>query len=91
MLDGSTLVGFCCPAEGVDAGGNRPFGGSPRGGHMALRRRKPLTGCLPGRIAPVQLVNPRADSADTLPDLLSAAAAGLRLVPHMGSMPAANG
>jgi hypothetical protein len=91
MLDGSTLVGLGCPAEGVDAGGNRPFGGSLRGSHMALRRRKPLTGCLPGRIALAQLVHPRVDSADTLPDLLAAAPPGLWLVPHTRSMAAANG
>jgi hypothetical protein len=41
VLEGSALVGLGCPAEGADARGNRLSRGSPRYGHLTLRRRKP--------------------------------------------------
>lgn len=59
----------------------RPYGALPR---------KPLTGWRPGRIALAagfQLVNPRADGGDALPDLLSALPPRLWLVSHTRSMP----
>ena len=37
MLQGSTLMGLGCSAEGADTGGNRLLGGSPRVDQMTLR------------------------------------------------------
>jgi hypothetical protein len=37
MLQGGTLMGLGCPAEGADTGDNRLLGGSPRVNQMTLR------------------------------------------------------
>jgi hypothetical protein len=87
MVEGNTLVCLGCPAEGTGAGGNPGLRGSLRGGHVTLRRREPVPGCGWGLVIPVpgfQLVNPRADRDNPLPDLLAAA---LPLVLHPYRLP----
>ena len=94
VLEGSMLVGLGCPAEGAYAGGNRLFDGSLRGGHLALRRRKPLADRGQGlvfRAAGAQLVQPRADTVKAVPDLLLAALPGPGLGVHASGMPAPGG
>jgi hypothetical protein len=80
MLEGSALMGLGRPAEGADGGGNCLLCGNPRGGHLALCRRKPLVNRAQARIVPVplrcQLANPRVDSVEALPDLLGATLRG---------------
>jgi hypothetical protein len=90
MVTGDTLVDLGCPAEGADAGSNRLLRISLRGSHVPLRRRNPLAECPVGGgvvALSLQLVNPRADSADALPDLLPTAPRRFWLV-HASSMPA---
>jgi hypothetical protein len=90
VLAGDALVGLGCPAEGVDAGRNSVLRIGLRGGHMPLRRGQPLAECSPDGSALAlgfQLVNPCADGADALPDLLPATRRRLWLV-HTSSMPA---
>ena len=92
MLQRGTLVGLGCLTEGAQAVGNRRSGGSAGGGHLALRRSEPFADrgqvsiVLPFRL---QFLNPRVDSVNPLPDLLSADLPGLRLAAHPSSMPAA--
>ena len=52
MQEGNTLVSHSRLAESAGAGGNRLCGGSPRDGHLALRRRKPLADC--GRVRSIR-------------------------------------
>jgi hypothetical protein len=95
MVAGNPLVGLCCRAEGMDAGGDRLLCGSLRGGQVTLRGHKPLAACDWGPIVTgprLQLVNPRADGVNAPHDFLIAALApGLWLVVHAVSVPAADG
>ena len=92
MLQRGTLVGLGCLAEGPQAVGNRRSGGCAGGGHLAPRRSEPFADrgkvsiVLPFRL---QFLNPRVDSVNPLPDLLSADLPGLWLAAHPSSMPAA--
>jgi len=64
--------------------------GSPGGGHMAFGRCNPLGHGGPGRVALApgfQLVNSGADSADTLPDLLSAVSGGSGALSMLAACP----
>ena len=62
LLQYGSVVSLGCLAEGAEAAGNRRPGGSPGGGHLALRRGEPFAGggsvriVLPGRS---QCRNPR--------------------------------
>jgi hypothetical protein len=90
VLEGSVLMGAGCPAEGADAGGNRPLCGGLGGGQMALRRGEPLPGLGRARIAMapgLQLADPRVDGINALPRRLPATLRGLPLVVHASSMP----
>jgi hypothetical protein len=86
MLQRGTLVGLGCLAEGAQAVGNRRSGGSAGGGHLALRRSEPFADrgkvsiVLPFRL---QFLNPRVDSVNPLPDLLSADLPGLGSPPTL--------
>jgi hypothetical protein len=92
MLQRGTLAGPGCLAEGAQAAGNRRSGGSAGGGHLALRRSEPFADrgkisiVLPFRLP---FLNPRVNSVNPLPDLLSADLPGLWLAAHPSSMPAA--
>jgi len=90
VLEGRVLVGIGGPAEGADAGRDRPVRGRLRGGQMALRHAQPLPDRGRSRLvlaAGLQLADPGVDGVQALPGLLPAGLGSVPLVVHAPSMP----
>jgi hypothetical protein len=94
VVQGRALVGLGCPAERLDAGGDRLTCGNLRDAQMAASRFGPIAGCGLALIVVLlclQLDQARTDGAQALPDFFPAIVPGPGFVGHASSMRAFGG